>query len=113
VLSAGELDELSRDVDVVRRVVDRLAAAGSYVIFVPAVAIELVLLAGMSESCACQQLGNTKYGNAILKKASIGKPLLNIKIPADRTETTYCSAPCDPPPWSKAAHPSSSSVSSA
>jgi hypothetical protein len=50
VLSAGKLDELGRDVDVVRGVMDGLASAAAYVIFVPAVAVKLVLLARMSES---------------------------------------------------------------
>jgi hypothetical protein len=49
VLAAGELDELGGDVDAVRRVVDRLAAAAAHVVFVPAVAVELVLLTCVAE----------------------------------------------------------------
>jgi hypothetical protein len=52
VLAAWELYELGGDVDLVRGVVNRLAAAAAYVVFVPAVAVELVLFASMSEVCS-------------------------------------------------------------
>lgn len=51
MLSAGELDELGRDVNVVGRVVNGLAATSANVVLIPAVAVKFVLLAGMSESC--------------------------------------------------------------
>lgn len=51
VLAARELYELGGDVDAVCRVVDRLAAAVADIIFVPAVAVELVLLTRVSEGC--------------------------------------------------------------
>ena len=51
MLAAGELDELGGHVDAIGGVVDRLAAAAAHVVFVPAVAIELVLLARVPESC--------------------------------------------------------------
>ena len=49
MLSAREFDELGGDVNLIRRVVDRLSAAAAHIVFVPAVAIELVLLARVSE----------------------------------------------------------------
>jgi hypothetical protein len=60
MLAARKLYELGGDVDVVRGVVNGLSAATSDVVFVPAVAIELVLLTSMSEGCSGQQLGLLK-----------------------------------------------------
>ena len=51
VLPPGELYEFGRDVNVVRGIMDGLATAGAYIVFIPAVAIKLVLLAGVSEGC--------------------------------------------------------------
>lgn len=50
MLSAGKFDELGRDVDVIRGVVDGLASASAYIVLVPTVAIKLMLLACVSES---------------------------------------------------------------
>jgi hypothetical protein len=49
MLSARELDELGGNIDVVRGVVDSLAPAASYIVFVPAITVKLVLLARVSE----------------------------------------------------------------
>lgn len=57
MLSTGELDEFGRDVDFVGRVVDSLSAAAAYVILVPAVAMELVLLTGVSKVCLESAIG--------------------------------------------------------
>jgi len=60
--------KLSRDVDAVRGVVDCLAAAASHIVFVPAVAIEFVLFACVSElyisrpSVSHCESYNTVYG---------------------------------------------------
>jgi hypothetical protein len=51
VLSIRKLDELGGDVDFVGGIVDSLSAAAAYVVFVPTVAIELVLFASVSEVC--------------------------------------------------------------
>lgn len=51
MLAAGELDELGGDVNAIRRVVDGLAAAAADVVLVPTVAVELVLLTRVPESC--------------------------------------------------------------
>jgi hypothetical protein len=47
--SPPEFDELGGHVDFVGRVVDRLSAAAAHVVFVPAIAVELVLFACVSE----------------------------------------------------------------
>ena len=57
MLSTGELDELGRDIDFVSRVVDSLSAAAAYVILVPAIAIELMLLTSVSEVCLESAIG--------------------------------------------------------
>jgi hypothetical protein len=49
MVSAREFDKLGGDINLVRRVMDCLPAAAAHVVFVPTVAIELVLFAGMSE----------------------------------------------------------------
>jgi hypothetical protein len=49
VLATRKLDELGGDIDVVGWVVNRLATAASDIILVPAIAVELVLLASVSE----------------------------------------------------------------
>ncbi len=51
VVAAGELDELGGDVDAVGGIVDGLATAAADIVLVPAVAVELVLLARVPESC--------------------------------------------------------------
>ena len=49
MLSAWQLYELGGNVDAVRGVMDRLSAAGADIVLIPAVAIELMLLARMSK----------------------------------------------------------------
>jgi hypothetical protein len=51
--AARELYELGGDVDLVRGVVDRLPAAAANIVLVPAVAVEFVLLASVSEVWSC------------------------------------------------------------
>jgi hypothetical protein len=49
MLTARKLYELGGDVDLVRGVVDRLSAAATYIVLVPAVAIQLVLFTRVPE----------------------------------------------------------------
>jgi hypothetical protein len=49
MLTSREFYELSGNVDAIARVMDRLATPRAYVIFVPTVAVKLVLFAGVSE----------------------------------------------------------------
>lgn len=49
MLASRELYELGRDVDVVCRIVDGLATTGAYIVFIPAIAVKLMLLTRVSE----------------------------------------------------------------
>lgn len=49
MFSTRKLYELGRDVDLIRRIMNDLAAAAPRVVFVPAISIQLMLFARVSE----------------------------------------------------------------
>jgi len=80
MFSAREFDELGRDIDVVRRVVDRLSAAAAYVILVPAIAVKLVLLTCMPECYTNQRLVCNTCDTSIGMQAMEMRVLLTLTV---------------------------------